>query len=403
MENLVTLIKSVVFSLDVNEQRFFTSALSRFKTTISQLTPSIILDASYYVKLTDLQIDNLKSILSLVDDSISTKGTKIDDTSRITKYIDVAYGLLLTFAIMQLVEHPSVSAEVLNQYAIQLIQKASDLSQPGCDSISVYMYRVAGDILELYNGLHDARDILFLAHRCEANKNSFEARAVVINLILRGMWVKKDFIGAEMVLRKLPFPLKKASTPQVSRFHFYAGCIAAIRHEYVKSKEHLQAALRNAPPSDKIAVGFKLACLKRLVLVRLLLGDFPSLKELRPSFTSNQMRIYEELVRLVREGDRAKFMEQIEKWDSYFHRDDVVNLVKRLDRAVLRVALSNVAKTFSSISLKTLGALLHLSARDVLFAVCTVCKDGQLKAFYEIENDLVVFPKDELCDDRETR
>ncbi|GKT26340.1 hypothetical protein ADUPG1_013327 [Aduncisulcus paluster] len=96
-------------------------------------------------------------------------------------------------------------------------------------------------------------------------------------------------------------------------------------------------------------------------------------------------------------------MEQIEKWDSYFHRDDVVNLVKRLDRAVLRVALSNVAKTFSSISLKTLGALLHLSARDVLFAVCTVCKDGQLKAFYEIENDLVVFPKDELCDDRETR
>lgn len=140
---------------------------------------------------------------------------------------------------------------------------------------------------------------------------------------------------------------------------------------------------RKAPAG---AHGFRIAVVKWLTLVRLLLGEVPERPELVQAGMASALLPYLELTQAVRSGDLIVFAQVAKRHDAVFLSDGVSHLVTRLHHNVLRTGLRRISLAYSRISLADVAAKLHLSS--VADAECIVAKairDGGIDATIDHE------------------
>uniref|UniRef100_A0A383WN77 PCI domain-containing protein n=1 Tax=Tetradesmus obliquus TaxID=3088 RepID=A0A383WN77_TETOB len=165
---------------------------------------------------------------------------------------------------------------------------------------------------------------------------------------------------------------------QYCRYLFYLGTIRAIQLEYSEAKEVLQQASRKAPTC---AHGFRVACNKWLILVRLLLGEVPEREEFSAPGMRGPLAPYFELTCAVRSGDLAQFRAASDKFAGAFRADRTTNLITRLQYNVIRTGLRRINLAYSRISLKDVAEKLALpSAVDAEYICAKAIRDGGIDA-----------------------
>lgn len=109
------------------------------------------------------------------------------------------------------------------------------------------------------------------------------------------------------------------------------------------------AVLLQAP---MVAKGFRFCVHKWLTVIRLLLGEMPSIGELNAPGTNLTMQPYVALTAAVRSGDVTAFNGVAAKNSKIFLLDQTHNLINRLRYNVLRAGLRRISLAYSRISLQ---------------------------------------------------
>ncbi|KAF6258690.1 26S proteasome regulatory complex [Scenedesmus sp. NREL 46B-D3] len=229
------------------------------------------------------------------------------------------------------------------------------------DAIGARIYFYYSWAYECTGALADVRSTLMAAHCTAGLRHDAVGQETLLNLLLRNYLAYNLYDQAEKFRSKA----QKADTwrvpGQYCRYLYYLGTIRAIQLEYTEAKEVLQQASRKAPTC---AHGFRVACNKWLILVRLLLGEVP-----------------ERLTCAVRSGDLAQFRAVSEKFAAAFRADRTTNLITRLQYNVIRTGLRRINLAYSRISLKDVAEKLALpSAVDAEYICAKAIRDGGIDA-----------------------
>eukprot|EP00878_Enallax_costatus_P015837 GHUV01016597.1.p1 GENE.GHUV01016597.1~~GHUV01016597.1.p1 ORF type:complete len:401 (+),score=128.17 GHUV01016597.1:196-1398(+) len=157
---------------------------------------------------------------------------------------------------------------------------------------------------ECMGALADVRSTLMAAHCTAVLRHDAVGQETLLNLLLRNYLHYNLYDQAEKFRSKAQKADSWRVPGQYCRYLFYLGIIRAIQLEYTEAKEVLQQASRKAPTA---AHGFRVACNKWLILVRLLLGEIPEHAEFSAPGMRQPLTPYFELTCAVRSGDLATF------------------------------------------------------------------------------------------------
>eukprot|EP00882_Tetradesmus_deserticola_P014365 GHRQ01015276.1.p1 GENE.GHRQ01015276.1~~GHRQ01015276.1.p1 ORF type:complete len:403 (+),score=216.15 GHRQ01015276.1:614-1822(+) len=222
------------------------------------------------------------------------------------------------------------------------------------DAIGARIYFYYSWAYECTGALADVRSTLMAAHCTAGLRHDAVGQETLLNLLLRNYLAYNLYDQAEKFRSKA----QKADTwrvpGQYCRYLYYLGTIRAIQLEYTEAKEVLQQASRKAPTC---AHGFRVACNKWLILVRLLLGEVPERVEFSAPGMRTPLAPYFELTCAVRSGDLAQFRVVSEKFAAAFRADRTTNLITRLQYNVIRTGLRRINLAYSRISLKVCATL----------------------------------------------
>jgi len=225
------------------------------------------------------------------------------------------------------------------------------------------------------------RPLLLQLHKTAVLRQDEPSQAALINALLRGLLLERDYAGAETLRSKLAWP-ERAASAQLCRYLFYWGVIRCVRLDYSEAAECLAQAGRKAPRG---APGFRLLLTKWSTLTSLLLGDVPERSAFRfpgaPAALEAAIQPYFRLAAAVRSGDLAAFSAVASSHSALFATDGVSLLVVRLRRTVIRAGLRRLVAAYSRISLSDVAAKLGLeSAEDAQAVVAKAVRDGALAA-----------------------
>lgn len=231
---------------------------------------------------------------------------------------------------------------------------------------------------ECTGALADVRSSLMAAHCTAVLRHDAVGQETLLNLLLRNYLHYNLYDQAEKFRSKAQKSDTWRVPGQYCRYLFYLGTIRAIQLEYTEAKEVLQQASRKAPTS---AYGFRVACNKWLILVRLLLGEIPERAEFSAPGMMQPLTPYFELTCAVRSGDLATFRSATEKFADAFKSDRTTNLITRLQYNVIRTGLRRINLAYSRISLKDVAEKLCLpSADDAEYICAKAIRDGGIDA-----------------------
>ena len=115
--------------------------------------------------------------------------------------------------------------------------------------------------------------LLLIAQRTASLRQDDDCQAVLINLLLRNYLHYNLYDQADKLVSKTTFPTS-AGNPQLARYYYYLGRIEAVQLNYTAAHNHLQQAMRRAPPA-RTAPGFFQAVHKSFIIVELLMSDIP--------------------------------------------------------------------------------------------------------------------------------
>lgn len=255
------------------------------------------------------------------------------------------YSYLLVLVYLLDRKHFTQAREVADA-AVGLLQQHNRRT---LDAIGARIYFYYSWAYECTGALADVRSTLMAAHCTAGLRHDAVGAETLLNLLLRNYLAYNLYDQAEKFRSKAQKADSWRVPGQYCRYLFYLGTIRAIQLEYSEAKEVLQQASRKAPTC---AHGFRVACNKWLILVRLLLGEVPEREEFSAPGMRGPLAPYFELTCAVRSGDLAQFRAASDKFAGAFRADRTTNLITRLQYNVIRTGLRRINLAYSRISLK---------------------------------------------------
>ena len=254
------------------------------------------------------------------------------------------------------------------------------------DSLGARLYSYMSLSAEKMGVLGQIRGLLLQLHRTAVLRHDAIGQETLLNLLLRNFLAYKLYNQAE-ALRAKAQPDVYRSSAQHCRLLYYHGRIQAVLLEYSEAKEALVQASRKAPQS---ATAFRLQVAKWLVVVRLLLGEVPTMAELAPADLRSMMMPYYEVARAVGEGDVSAFNSVAETYQDTFERDDLKHVVGRLRANVIRSGVRRIATAYSRISLGDISNKLGITnVSDTEYIVAKAIRDGGISAQLDHETGII--------------
>ncbi|CBZ51272.1 proteasome subunit p58, related [Neospora caninum Liverpool] len=250
-----------------------------------------------------------------------------------------------------------------------------------------YWYRAR----ELSQSLNQTvRAKLLSAYTVASVQHDTMSQATVLNLLLRNYISCNQYELALKLNSKACFPENLRSNAQQARHLYYLGSIQAVRLEYSAAFAKLQMALRKAPQQPRVAAGFRLAVLKKAIVVELLMGDIPERAIFSRKETRAALLPYKHIVLAVRSGDLHAFARVMSDFEKAFIKDGTLFLIRRLHHNVIRAGLRLISLSYSRISLEDVAQKLGLdSATSAENIVAKAILDGVIEATIDHEKKYV--------------
>merc|ERR1712032_1238595 len=168
---------------------------------------------------------------------------------------------------------------------------------------------------------------------------------------------------------------------QYARYLLYIGQIKAVQLEYSDSHSKLMQAIRKAPQSPTVALGFKLSATKLAIIVELLMGGIPDRYTFMQKELKEQLRPYYVITQAVRSGDLNAFKRATDSYGELFKRDKTLTLINRLRYNVIKTGLRSINTAYSRISLQDICTKLGLETpKDAAGVVAKAVVDGVIDA-----------------------
>jgi 26S proteasome regulatory subunit N3 len=199
-------------------------------------------------------------------------------------------------------------------------------------------------------------------------------QVTLINCIVRYYLLNNAVEQARNFLSKTKFH-ENVSTNEDSRYLYYLGRINAIQMNYSQSFIHLTNSVRKAP--EKCGQGFKTIVQKLLVIVELLMGEVPDVKNFSGIKNLSTMKPYLELIKAVKQGNLDTFKTVLTNYEKNFISDDNYTLIQRLRHVVIKIGLRKINLSYSRISLRDITEKLKLeSEKEAEYIIAKAIQDG---------------------------
>merc|ERR1712190_426624 len=180
--------------------------------------------------------------------------------------------------------------------------------------------------------------------------------------------------------QKTSFPESRPNA-QYARYLLYIGQIKAVQLEYSDAHSKLMQAIRKAPQTPSVALGFKLAAHKLAIIVELLMGGVPDRSTFMTKELKEPLRPYYAITQAVRSGDLNAFKECTQRHEALFKKDKTLTLINRLRYNVIKTGLRSINLSYSRISLQDICSKLGLeSPQDAAGVVAKAVVDGVIDA-----------------------
>ncbi|KII73454.1 putative 26S proteasome non-ATPase regulatory subunit 3 [Thelohanellus kitauei] len=204
-----------------------------------------------------------------------------------------------------------------------------------------------------------------------------ESCATLINLILRSYINNSLWSQAESFSCKCKIP-ENASNAQQARFSYYCGMISLVHCRYREAVHKFSEAFTCSQNLN--AIGLKQACVRSILISKLLLGEYPDRKLFVNDCYFKGIVPYFDLIKAVKLGSNKLFTAYITENSSYYIRDRTAEIVMRLHHNVLQAALVKLSLSYSSISLVDIAKKIQLEGNDVEFVVAKAIKENIIRA-----------------------
>lgn len=243
------------------------------------------------------------------------------------------------------------------------------------------LYRYRSLVAESLPPSPTLRADMIMAHGAACLRRDADSQATLLNLLLADLIASNQIEQAQKLLENSNFP-ETASNNQLCRYLYYSGRIQALRLEYTSAFSNLSQCLRKAPEADtSIALGFRIASQRLLVVVQLLMGEIPDRHVFFQKHMTTELSPYMAIAQAVRRGDLGCFHDCISENASRLHKDGTFTLISRLAHVVVKAGLRKLHISYSRISLQDVADRLGLeSARSAEFVVMKAVRDGVLDA-----------------------
>ncbi|CAE7390487.1 Rpn3 [Symbiodinium sp. CCMP2456] len=237
--------------------------------------------------------------------------------------------------------------------------------------------------------LSEIRPELLAAYRSACLRHDQMGQATLLNLLLRNYLAYNLYDQALKLVSKTSFPESRPNM-QYARYLFYIGQIKAVQLEYSDSHSKLMQAIRKAPQTPDVALGFKLAASKLAIVVELLMGGVPERSFFTQKELKEHLRPYYAITQAVRSGDLHAFKECTKTYEALFKKDKTLTLINRLRYNVIKTGLRSICLAYSRISLQDICTKLGLeSPQDAAGVVAKAVVDGVIDATIDYDQQFV--------------
>lgn len=237
--------------------------------------------------------------------------------------------------------------------------------------------------------LSEIRPELLAAYRSACLRHDQMGQATLLNLLLRNYLAYSLYDQALKLVSKTSFPESRPNM-QYARYLFYIGQIKAVQLEYSDSHSKLMQAIRKAPQTPDVALGFKLAASKLAIVVELLMGGVPERSFFTQKELKEHLRPYYAITQAVRSGDLHAFKECTKTYEALFKKDKTLTLINRLRYNVIKTGLRSICLAYSRISLQDICTKLGLeSPQDAAGVVAKAVVDGVIDATIDYDQQFV--------------
>ncbi|XP_026193122.1 probable 26S proteasome non-ATPase regulatory subunit 3 [Cyclospora cayetanensis] len=284
--------------------------------------------------------------------------------------------LLSTLVLLLLLDHRPQQQQQQQQqweqawqFSCILIERVQQHDRRSLDRLAAKAWFFHSRSLELSGQACDCRAEYLAAYRTASARRDIMTQATLLNLLLRLFVSNKQYDVALKLVQKTGFPEGLQSNAQHARYLYYLGQIQAARLEYGAAFSHLQLALRKAPQQSAVARGFRLAALKKCIVVELLMGDIPERSLFNKQNMHAELVPYRDIVLAVRSGDLHAFAAVLQQHEQRFRLDDTYTLLRRLHQNVIRAGLRIISLSYSRIYFKDIALKLGLDSPQEAEAV----------------------------------
>mmetsp|Transcript_14528 Transcript_14528/g.45670 ORF Transcript_14528/g.45670 Transcript_14528/m.45670 type:complete len:513 (+) Transcript_14528:48-1586(+) len=237
--------------------------------------------------------------------------------------------------------------------------------------------------------LADIRPQLLAAYRTACLRRDSIGQATLLNLLLRNYLAYNLYDQALKLVQKTSFPESRPNA-QYARYLLYIGQIKAVQLEYSDSHSKLMQAIRKAPQTASVALGFKLAATKLAVIVELLMGGIPDRSTFMQKELREQLRPYYAITQAVRSGDLKAFTSTTQQYEALFKQDKTLTLINRLRYNVIKTGLRSINLSYSRISLQDICTKLGLETpQDAAGVVAKAIVDGVIDATIDYDQQFL--------------
>mmetsp|Transcript_96290 Transcript_96290/g.281262 ORF Transcript_96290/g.281262 Transcript_96290/m.281262 type:complete len:512 (-) Transcript_96290:292-1827(-) len=237
--------------------------------------------------------------------------------------------------------------------------------------------------------LAEIRPELLAAYRTACLRRDSMGQATLLNLLLRNYLAYNLYDQALKLVQKTSFPESRPNA-QYARYLLYIGQIKAVQLEYSDSHSKLMQAIRKAPQTSTVALGFKLAAHKLAIIVELLMGGIPERSTFMQKELREQLRPYYAITQAVRSGDLKAFKEVTQQYEALFKKDKTLTLINRLRYNVIKTGLRGINLSYSRISLQDICTKLGLETpQDAAGVVAKAVVDGVIDATIDYDQQFL--------------
>lgn len=257
------------------------------------------------------------------------------------------------------------------------------------DTFNARAYFYLALVYERQGKLTELRSEFLAGYRTACLRHESMSQATLLNSLLRSYLSCNLYEQALKLVQKTTFPESQPNA-QYARYLFYIGRIKAVQLEYSDAHKKLMHAIRKAPQSPNVAIGFKVSATKFVIIVELLMGGIPE----RSMFTQEELRVallpYYEITQAVRSGKVDSFQGTMKRHETLFKNDKTLTLINRLRYNVIKTGLRSINTSYSRISLKDICEKLGLETPQDAAGVCAkACVDGVISGTIDYEQQFL--------------